>query len=111
MHAYDCKAGRADNASWWQATCACGWTGEKRDNYNDPHRDYQEHVFAVVGLEQAYYEAPVRCVNCAFDGPANLLIGTSVWHGTCPRCMASGRLRPNNEAHDEEIERTRGWRF
>jgi len=105
MHTYEYEVQSGATAN--RASCACGWSGPWHPITDArAHRvDYREHVFTEVGEELAYYDAPVVCVNCEYRGPARLLIGTDVWAGACPRCMASGRLRPE-ALYDSEGERS-----
>jgi hypothetical protein len=91
----------------WRGRCACGWNGEQHDGsgtYDLARRDYRAHIEEALGAA-AYYEACVGCLNCGYAGSAGVLIGTDVWSGTCPRCGAKGRLRPNNDFYREEQER------
>lgn len=98
---YDCEK-QDDGRVAGRATCECGWDGPWQHGTGRRHlRDYRAHIFAELGEELAYYEAPVICVNCEYRGPAKMLVGTDVWAGTCPGCGCNGRLRP------EELHETR----
>lgn len=106
---YECEK-RDDGKVYGWAECDCGWKGtERAGSTSQKHRrDYIAHVEAELG-EMAYYEAPVVCLNCAFQGSAQIPVGFDVWGGICPMCSCSGRLRPDNEARDEEHEHIKGW--
>jgi hypothetical protein len=114
-HSYEYTVDGRDEANgrvvYSRATCECGWDGpEYRDcDHLQTKRDYRAHVFEALGEDMAFYTAPVVCINCTYEGPADLLVGTDVFAGTCPMCGASGRLRPNGEAWNHERERTKDW--
>jgi hypothetical protein len=83
----------------WRAECECGWVSNSHDSLGLKgnrlaRQEYREHVEAALGAD-AYYNAPVACINCGSQHEQGLLIGTDVWSGTCARCGASGRLRPD----------------
>jgi hypothetical protein len=48
------------------------------------------------------YVAPVACVNCGYEGDLELPVGDDIFSGTCPCCVCSGRLRPNNDHYHYE---------
>jgi hypothetical protein len=91
-------------SSSWIAECDCGWeserfpeTGGGLKGHRQARRAYREHVESALGAE-AYYLAPVACINCGSEHDQGLLIGTDVWSGSCERCGVGGRLRPNGNA-------------
>lgn len=108
IHTYEYSVG--DRAQANRAVCDCGWEGPWHPihDHRSHRRDFRAHIFAELGEEMAYYEAPVVCVNCEYRGPAKLLVGTDVWAGTCPTCMASGRLRPE-DLHDTRQREGSPW--
>lgn len=89
----------ADDESVKAVEIDCGWVSESHGSLGLrgnrlARREYQEHVEAALGAD-AYYNAPVACINCGSQHEQGLLVGTDVWSGTCVLCGASGRLRPD----------------
>lgn len=112
----DCPPHNGD--AKWVGACACGWTCDPRasSDYGTfgasrmAHEDYRQHVENVLGVAQAYYQAPVRCMNCGSEHEQGVLIGTRVRESVCIRCGVTNLL-PDNEAYRDDEERIKGLRW
>lgn len=91
-----------------QAACACGWSGEQLTgkegqsyaSTKDVIDDYRAHVEEHLGTD-AYYDAPVKCRNCASVHEQPCLVGLTINFWTaCTRCGLR-ELSPDNEAYNE----------